>query len=53
MSKVNNKNTEHISYLFVVFLLLALNKEMLTGKWCAAWDILKCFLTAQVRLALG
>ena len=35
MSKVNNKNTtanfEHISHLFVVFLLLTLNKYMLAG----------------------
>ena len=34
-SKVNSKNTianfEHISHLFVVFLLLTLNKYMLAG----------------------
>ena len=45
MFKVNNKNTsfwchsvvctvnfEHISYLFLVFQLLTLNKELLAGK---------------------
>ena len=48
MFKVNNKNTdffivnfEHISHLFLVFLLLTLNKSVLAGYWDDSEDELK------------
>ena len=31
MFKVNNQNFEYISHLFLVFLLLTLNKQMFAG----------------------